>query len=79
MSECDFSPFVMPKELLQYYPINAYKVQNFTKGASIEVIFKSGKTVIGIVKRCNDTFADVQINNKEYLVNNNYQVLSQIK
>lgn len=51
----------------------------FSKGKSIRVIFKSGKTAIGIIKRCNEDYADVQVNNKEYLVNNKYQVLSQIK
>lgn len=52
------------------------KHQKFVKGACVQVIFPNKKIASGIIERANSLYADIKINNKIYLINNRFEVIS---
>lgn len=52
---------------------------NYKKGQTIKVKLSCNKYANGVVLRVSNEYADVQVNNKEYLVDGKGTVISQIK
>lgn len=69
---------IIQDSLYQKLQFNDFKPLSCKDGQNIDVVLQNGKKCKAKVLQCIDNFANVEINNKKYLINSDYKIINQI-